>query len=139
MKPSNLLLTITLFLTLTQVTPLTQHSIKTLTLPAGTQNPLTPDLTPLPQKIPTDLKNLSAKSGIVQISGPVGESQKKQLAAASIDRDSIIGTLTYDQISNILMREIKKVPTSESSANGLDSQHPQIPVSQDQAYGESML
>jgi hypothetical protein len=135
MKPSNLLLTITLFLSLTQVTPLTQHSIKTLTLAAGTQNPLTP----LPQKIPTNLKNLSAKSGIVSISGPVGKSQKKQLAAASIDRDSIIGTLTYDQISNILMREIKKVPTSESTTNGLDSQHPQISVSQDQAYSESML
>jgi hypothetical protein len=139
MKPSNLILTITLFLSLTQVTPLTQHSIKTLTLAAGTQNPLTPDLTPLPQKIPTDLKNLSAKSGIVSISGPVGKSKKKQVLAASIDRDSIIGTLTYDQISNILLREIKKVPLSESTTNGLDSQHPQISVSQDQAYTQSTL
>jgi hypothetical protein len=141
MKPSNLLLTLTFFLTLTQITPLTQHPIKTLTLALkpGTQSQPTPNLTTLPQKIPTDLKNLSANSGIVQVIAPAKNSHKKEPTKASIDKDSIIGTQTYDQIAHILMREIKKVSISESDENGLNAQHPPIPVSQDQAYAQSML
>jgi hypothetical protein len=141
MKPSNLLLTLTLFLTLTltQVTPLTHHIIKTLAVTPLTQNPPSPPPTVLAQKIPTDLKNLSEGDGIVQVAASPKKSEKKELTAAAVEQDSIVGSETYDQLENILRREIKKVSTSESKGNELNNRRPPIPVTPDQAYAESAL